>query len=115
MALQLSWTVNETTYPNAYARVLNVSVSAPLSWLSVAIYADEAARWANAAPVSLETYIAATPSLAGDIYAAAYAFLKTLPEFAGAVDVLVNPVVEPPAPAPEPAPEPQPTQAPAEA
>lgn len=115
MALQLSWTVDETTYPNAYARVLNCAVDSRFSWVVVGIYADEAARWANVDPVKVESYIAATPSLTGDIYTAAYAFLKTLPEFAGAVDVLVNPVVEPPAPAPEPAPEPQPTQAPAEA
>lgn len=115
MALTLPWTVNDTTYPDAYARVVNVVATSLNSWVVVNFYADEAARWSDAQPVACQQWSTPTATLTGDIYPAAYAFLKGLPEFAGAVDVLVNPVVEPPAPAPEPAPEPQPTQAPAEA
>lgn len=107
MALQLAWTANETTYPNAYARIINVAVDPRYSWIVVGIYADEAARWAGADAVKLETFIAATPSLTGDIYTAAYEHLTTLPQFAGAVDVPAAPAADvPPVTEPEPPPAP---------
>lgn len=119
-------TVPAVEYPAAYARLLTVRALSGESYLLVSWYADEAARFADAQPVKLYEYSLPTADLKGDVYPAAYAYLKALPEFAGAAD---HPVVDPdeviapvePAvvePAPEPAivePAPEPTQAPAEA
>lgn len=97
--------VPETTYPNAYARLFMARASSSETYLLVCWYADAAARFANADPVKIYEFPAVpTASLVGDIYPAAYAYLKTLPEFAGAVD---HPVADPAEPAP--------TQPPAEA
>lgn len=98
--------VPEITYPQAYARAYSIRAFAQESYILVTWYADEAARFANADPVKAYEYSTSTASLVGDIYPAAYAFLKTLPDFAGATD---HPFVDPAEvvePAPEPAPEP---------
>jgi hypothetical protein len=76
----------ETTYPASYARVLFVRSFANESYVCVCWYADEAARFAGADPVKVYEYPVSTEALKGDVYPAAYAYLKGLPEFAGAVD-----------------------------
>lgn len=100
--------VPEITYPQAYARAYAIRAFAQDSYILVTWYADEAARLANADPVKAYEFTTTTASLTGDIYPAAYAYLKTLPDFAGAID---HPVVDPAEvvePQPEPAPEPAP-------
>lgn len=107
--------VPETTYEQSYARVYTVRSTSQDSYLLVCWYADEAARFANADPVKVFEFQTPTATLKGDVYPAAYAYLKTLPEFASASDhPLVDPaeVVEP---TPEPTPEPVPTQPEAQA
>lgn len=100
MALQVSLTippnrVPETpdevaipaeVYPESYARILYVRALAQESFIFVCWYADQAARENNADPVKIYEYQTPTASLQGDVYPAAYAYLKTLPEFEGAID-----------------------------
>lgn len=100
MALKVSLTINpnrvpETPdeeaitaaeYPEAYARVLYVRSMAEESFVFVCWYADEAARTNGDEPVKVYEYMAETDNLPGNIYPAAYGYLKTLPEFAGAID-----------------------------
>jgi hypothetical protein len=74
------------TYPASYARILYVRTLPSDSYIFVCWYADEAARQAGADPVKVYEYQAPTAVLSGDIYPAAYSWIKTLPEFAGAVD-----------------------------
>lgn len=84
--------VPEITYPQAYARAYAIRAMSSESFILVTWYADEAARLANADPVKALEFTTTTASLKGDIYPAVYAYLKTLPEFAGAAD---HPMVDP--------------------
>jgi hypothetical protein len=100
MALQVSLTIPpnrlpespdevalpDVVYPEAYARILYIRVDTQTAYPLVAWYEDAAARERGDAPVKLFEYGTATASLTGDIYPAAYAWLKTLPEFSGATD-----------------------------
>lgn len=74
------------TYPEAYARIAQVRADAQTSYLLVVWYEDAAARERGDDPIHMYEYGAATPSLVGDIYPAAYTYLKTLPDFEGAID-----------------------------
>ena len=56
-------------------------------YLYVCTYANEAARWADAFPILAKEYEAARSVVNGDLYPMAYAYLKTLPDFEGAVPV----------------------------
>lgn len=99
--------VPEVTYPQAYARLYMARASSTDTYLLVCWYADADARFANADPVKVFEYPPVpTADLKGDLYPAAYTYLKTLSDFAGAVD---HPAVDPaevivaptePAPAP---------------
>lgn len=90
--------VPEVTYPQAYARLYSVRAYAAETFLLVCWYADADARFANADPVKIMEFPPVpTTSLKGDIYPMAYAYLKTLPEFEGAVD---HPVADPAEPVP---------------
>lgn len=93
MALQMAFTVEApddgqptVLYPAAYVRVFYVRATAQESYLLVCWYADADARERNDAPFKQLEYQVATSALVGDVYPAAYAYLKTLPEFAGAID-----------------------------
>lgn len=100
--------VPEVTYPQAYARLIMARASSTDTYLLVCWYADADARFANADPVKVfEFPPVPTADLKGDLYPAAYTYLKTLSDFAGATD---HPFVDPaevvePAPV-EPTPEP---------
>lgn len=74
------------TYPNAYARVFTIRVHTGVTFLLVVWHEDQAAREREDQPVLMKEFHANTSDLSGDIYPAAYAHLKTLPEFEGAVD-----------------------------
>lgn len=75
-----------TTYPQSYARILYIRAQAAESFICVCWYTDQAAREQGEAPIKVQEVQVATTALVGDIYPAAYAYLKTLPEFAGAID-----------------------------
>jgi hypothetical protein len=98
MALQVN---KETTNvgvaaPTAYARIMTLTFDAVSGAVSVAvnIYYDEAARDQELVPVEGQVFTGIPgvnmPSIDGSIpgvRAAMYMWLKTLPYFAGAVDV----------------------------
>ena len=87
MALQHSVTVDGTTYPTAYSRITSFRGDKDIVGLYVCTYANEAARWADAWPVMTKEYETARSTVNGDLYPMAYAYLKTLPDFAGSVPV----------------------------
>ncbi len=75
-----------TTYPEAYVRIMYVRSMAEESFVFVNWYADEAARQNEEPGIKVYEYKVDTDNLPGNIYPAAYAYLKTLPEFEGATD-----------------------------
>lgn len=98
MALQLNLADTNVGVPapEAYARIvsLNFDVRMNLVHVAVDIYFDQAMREAGKSPVSGGVYTGTVgvdmPSLDDTIpgvRAALYAWLKTLPAFAGATDV----------------------------
>ena len=131
MALELSFTSQTLgyTFPAAYAKITEVAAHSSQSRIAVAYYANIQARVEGRSQVFQSTFPVDTTQLHGEIYAKAYEYLKTLPEFAGSVDVLgplpaynnlaflqENGLALEPAPAVvEEEPVPEPTQAPAEA
>lgn len=76
-----------TVYPEAYARIMYVRAMQQETYIFVNWYADAAARERGDEPVKAFEYTAPTAQLTGDVYPAAYAWLKAQPEFAGALDV----------------------------
>lgn len=100
MALQVSLTIPpdrapespdevaipESVYPEAYARIMYVRAMSQESFIFVNWYADQAARERGEQAVKIYEYQTDTTNLSGDVYPAAYAYLKTLPEFSGATD-----------------------------
>lgn len=73
------------TIENSYARITRYLGDKDAVEIFVSWYADEAARLAGKSHLQEKTYL--TPLPYGDILPGLYAFLKTLPEFAGAIDV----------------------------
>jgi hypothetical protein len=71
-------------FPTAYARISVVSADKLEFRIIVDFYSTKAAREANAMPVLGWNYV--TAPLDGDLLPACYAYLKTLPDFAGWVD-----------------------------
>ena len=76
-------------FPAAYARILHARAEKDITWIYVNTYADEAARQEEKLPVKQWEYQAPTNAvpLVAPALTAAYDWLKTLPEFAGWVDV----------------------------
>lgn len=87
MALQHSVTVDGTTYPTAYSRITSFRGDKDNVYLYVCTYANEAARWADAFPILANEYETVRSTVNGDLYPMAYAYLTTLPDFAGSVPV----------------------------
>jgi hypothetical protein len=100
MALQLNLTSDKTAVgvacPAAYARIVQLQFDTKTGKVDVAvdIHADKASRDAGKSPVSGGVYSGVVgkdmPNLDDSIpgvRSALYAYLKTLPDFAGAVDV----------------------------
>ena len=126
MALQVSLLAADTlvgeNFPESYVKVEFVRAWKADSLIWVNFYANGTARADMKQPVKQHEYTVPTSTLVGaNIIAASYEHLKTLPEFAGAIDVLVTPEPSiPPAPPPvidltgagivEPVVEPEPTQ-----
>lgn len=112
MALQISVlaadTLVGTDCPESYVKIEFVRAWKSDSVIWVNWYADKEARLDLKQPVKQKEYTAPTASLVGtNIIAASYEWIKALPDFTGAIDVLtdLSPVVEPAVILPEPAPE----------
>ncbi len=75
------------TFPEAYAKILFCRTFNESSFVLVAFYSDQNARQAEKQPVEQVEYKVGTASLVGDFWPAMYSYLKSLPEFAGAIDV----------------------------
>lgn len=86
MALVHKFTVNDVEYPAAYSRVLFVRFDKTDAYIFVNTYADESARQREDAPVYQNEYRADLSTSANTVFPAAYEYLKTQPEFTGAVD-----------------------------
>lgn len=71
-------------FPASYARISLVSADKIEFRILVDFYADQAAREGRAMPVLTWNYV--TAPLEGDLLPTCYAYLKTLPDFAGWVD-----------------------------
>lgn len=84
--------VPEQTFPAAYVRILFARAHADRTYICVCWYKDEAARFANENPVKMEEYSVETGLLVGAILPAAYNYIKTLEDFAGATD---HPITDP--------------------
>lgn len=105
MALQIALLAADTlvgeNFPESYVKVEFVRAWKADSLIWVNYYANGTARADLKQPVKQPEYTVATSTLVGaNIIAASYEYLKTLPEFAGAIDVLVTP--EPSVPPPPP-------------
>jgi hypothetical protein len=74
-------------FPEAYARVSIFRGDKNTLLFNVNWYADAAARAADKQTILEKEYQTETPALSGDLVPALYEYLKTLPEFAGALDV----------------------------
>lgn len=102
MALQLSYTDDaDHTDASAYHKIANLQcdyVNESASF-SVCIYKDQTARQSNKRPVTAKMYTVVNPAFDNNFgfenldledmnqVKAAYVYLKTLPEYAGAIDV----------------------------
>lgn len=86
MALQHAMTIEETTYPEAYTRALFIRVDKMSGYVFVNTYANKQAREDNELPIYQMEYRTERTLFNGDVFQLAYDYLKTLPEFAGAVD-----------------------------
>jgi hypothetical protein len=96
MAIQISLLAADTlvgeAFPESYCKVEFVRAFKGDSLIWVNWYANGTARADMKHPVKQKEYTAETAHLVGaNIIATSYEWLKTLPEFAGAVDVLVTP------------------------
>jgi hypothetical protein len=96
MAIQISLLAADTlvgeAFPESYCKVEFVRAFKSDSLIWVNWYANGTARADMKHPVKQKEYTAETAHLVGaNIIAASYEWLKALPEFAGAVDVLVTP------------------------
>ena len=87
MALQISLTAPQgITLSTAYTRINNIRYGHTDCIISVDTWADQAARLANLAIIGSQSY-SMTYDPTGTSLTAAYDYLKTLPEFSGAVSV----------------------------
>lgn len=94
MALQASYTdpASKITLPTAYVRILSITIDAVSTTIDVSlgIYATAAARTAGGTPlINYHAWPPFAAIMSGpiDIPVASYNYVKTLPIFAGAVDV----------------------------
>lgn len=96
MALIRDFTANGVNYPQAYSRILVTRCDKDMAYVYVLTYASFDDRMAGVNPVWTEEHGTTLATVSADVFPASYAFLKTLPDFAGAVDH-DNPPEAPPA------------------
>lgn len=88
MAIIHDATIDGTHYPEAYSRVLLVRCETQGAFSLVLTYADEAARQRGEDALWVQEHRCDLEVVNHDIFPSAYGYLKSLPEFAGAVDHL---------------------------
>ena len=86
MALVRSLEVEGVTYPDAYSRILFVRFEKDQAYIFINTYADEAARMREDMPVLQEQFVTTMATVSGTVYGAAYTYVRTLPEFANAIN-----------------------------
>ncbi len=90
-SLDQSRNIYRYTFPACYARAVEVRSDVATSYITVWYYADAAARQENAVLVKDEVVTLPNADLPvmnpPNPIASAYEYLKTLPEFAGWIDV----------------------------
>ena len=99
MALVRDFSLDGVNYPQAYSRIDATRVTAQEAGIGVLTYATFEDRMAGEQPIWTDYFLTTYDTVAHDVFPASYGFLKTLPEFAGAVDHDNPP--ESPIPAPE--------------
>lgn len=90
MALKLPFTspTRVDPLPEAYARVSSVNLTGSKASFSMSVFEGAAERQAGKAPVhGMSFSFDYDMNSAANVYAQAYAYLKTRDEFAGAVDI----------------------------
>ncbi len=89
MALQVELNDNPMafSFPEAYVRISSGFSLKDFTTISIRVYATAHARTLEANPVMTKDFKVSTASLAGDLWPAMYSYLKSLPEFTGAIDV----------------------------
>ena len=95
MALQvaISDSLIGVPFDAAYANIQFARINKTDTHIFVNWYANADARWANKMPVLQKEYTAPTSDLSETPYSAMYLWLKSHPDFAGSVDILVDPAV----------------------
>lgn len=86
MALVRDFTLGGVNYPQAYSRILVTRCDKDSAYVFVLTYASFDDRMVGANPVWTEEHATELATVSADVFPASYAFLKTLPEFANAVD-----------------------------
>jgi hypothetical protein len=106
MALQLNVQVTESEiYPEAYAHIVYVRSEAKETYIFVNVFKSREERIASCTPVPREqmkdrprafkSYEYILPSNQfgpGSVYPTAYSYIKSLPEFVGAIDI-IDPII----------------------
>jgi hypothetical protein len=119
MALQINYTKDEINYPEAYAHIVYVRSEADTTYIFVNWFKTRQERIDSIKPAKREDmhkrpkafkgieYLVPTKDYpAGSIWPKAYEYIKSLPEFAGAIDIIdpitveEQPVVVEPEPQP---------------
>lgn len=86
MALQVSFNSKfGIIFPIAYAKVVHFAGDKEQISFDVGVYKDEQARVEDKEPLTNQFY--AIPYIDGMAISSLYEYLKTLPEFTGAIDV----------------------------
>lgn len=88
MAIIHDATINGIQYPEAYSRILLVRCEVYGAFPLVLTYADEAARQRGDDALWVQEHPCDLAVVNHDVFPSAYSYLKSLPEFAGAVDHL---------------------------
>lgn len=86
LKLNLAQTPIGIALPEAYARISNYDGSKSELLVRVAVYATADARGADARPIESRQHSLDPATLSGPLMPALYDALKTLPEYAGAMD-----------------------------
>lgn len=88
MALQMNYTAPDgTNYPACYITISYVLAYPQSSTIVASFYPDKATFDAGGDALKAPGYDAQTAQLEGALFANGYAYLLTLPDFAGAIEV----------------------------
>lgn len=86
LTVDLTETAIGTSLEGCYLRIVKLSGDKDALRLNIEAYANEQARRDGKMPILIYTHVVTTTEVAGPLFPALYAHLKTLPEYAGAVD-----------------------------